>query len=594
MCTAQVLVDNKKYACETCIKGHRSSSCQHTDRPLFEIKRKGRPVTQCEHCRELRKTKQVHVKCICEKDDILSDTPSPPSTSPPVSAPLPRKKGKTKVPDSAAFPHGLPEEALEATVAPHSSSESVSSDSDHGGSCSCKTGGECHCCTPRKSAPRKPGPSKHHGPAAASTSRVKERPAARHTTANPSTHMQSQIMARIAELRPVLPKPSPHEHHATVADAGPVHHPSSGIPHASRHHGHAYSPYNRTYEGLHSNMGSDPYSVAQNNLGTLSDPQLPETFGSQLTSQALQFATGWTDTFAQNVDNDAPSFPSACGCGDNCLCPGCLEHNPSPHRAPSPSAFAHCTNPGACSSCLDCTILSLPASIPPQASPIPPLDPYQSQALDEWFRRVSGIALSTSETQNFARLPQRDPQQSQQISLPPNIHSGGGTISPLQQMPDLSESFVNAMRCFGETCNCPPGMCQCIQCDAYPADTPDLTFATSGVRGSLQYQQSTAVGSYDTSSARNVASSTQQIPGRHPRPSARQGTTSQLSRTTAAGQMSTLDVVAADNARRAWTFNEPSAVSSGSSASYARSHSGSSSSLEDTFSSDTPFRDTFR
>ena len=51
---------------ETCIKGHRSSSCKHTDRPLFEIKKKGRPVTQCEHCRELRKTKQVHVKCICE------------------------------------------------------------------------------------------------------------------------------------------------------------------------------------------------------------------------------------------------------------------------------------------------------------------------------------------------------------------------------------------------------------------------------------------------------------------------------------------------------------------------------------------------
>lgn len=321
-------------------------------------------------------------------------------------------------------------------------------------------------------------------------------------------------MARIAELRPVLPKPSPHGHHATVADAGPVHHPSSGIPHASRHHGHAYSPYNRTYEGVNSNMGSDPFSVTQNNLGTLSDPQLPEDFGSHLTSEALQFATAWTDTFAQSVDNDTPSFPSACGCGDNCLCPGCLEHNPSPHRAPSPSAFAHCTNPGACSSCLDCTILSLPASIPPQESSIPPPDPYQSQALDEWFRRVSGIAPSTSETQNFARLPQRDPQQSQQISLPPNIHSGRGTISPLQQVPDLSECFVNAMRCFGETCNCPPGMCQCIQCDAYPADTPDLTFATSGVRGSLQYQQSTAAGSYSDSSASNVASSsTQQIPG---------------------------------------------------------------------------------
>ena len=51
---------------ETCIKGHRSSSCKHTDRPLFEIKKKGRPITQCEHCRQLRKERQVHVKCICE------------------------------------------------------------------------------------------------------------------------------------------------------------------------------------------------------------------------------------------------------------------------------------------------------------------------------------------------------------------------------------------------------------------------------------------------------------------------------------------------------------------------------------------------
>jgi len=51
---------------ETCIKGHRSTVCKHTDRPLFE----DRPVTQCKHCRELCKTKQAHVKCICElKED---------------------------------------------------------------------------------------------------------------------------------------------------------------------------------------------------------------------------------------------------------------------------------------------------------------------------------------------------------------------------------------------------------------------------------------------------------------------------------------------------------------------------------------------
>jgi hypothetical protein len=50
---------------EACIKGHRSSSCQHADRPLFEIKKKGRPVSQCEKCRQLRQSKKVHTKCIC-------------------------------------------------------------------------------------------------------------------------------------------------------------------------------------------------------------------------------------------------------------------------------------------------------------------------------------------------------------------------------------------------------------------------------------------------------------------------------------------------------------------------------------------------
>ncbi|KAI0038621.1 copper-fist-domain-containing protein [Auriscalpium vulgare] len=83
-----VLISDKKYACEACIKGHRSSACKHTDRPLFEIKKKGRPVTQCEHCRELRKTKQVHVKCLCEtKDHAVADTEHAPRAE--------RKKGQS-------------------------------------------------------------------------------------------------------------------------------------------------------------------------------------------------------------------------------------------------------------------------------------------------------------------------------------------------------------------------------------------------------------------------------------------------------------------------------------------------------------------
>ncbi|EJF55622.1 copper-fist-domain-containing protein, partial [Dichomitus squalens LYAD-421 SS1] len=61
----QVYVNDKKFACESCIKGHRSSGCQHADRPLFEVKKKGRPVSQCDKCRELRKTKRMHGKCTC-------------------------------------------------------------------------------------------------------------------------------------------------------------------------------------------------------------------------------------------------------------------------------------------------------------------------------------------------------------------------------------------------------------------------------------------------------------------------------------------------------------------------------------------------
>ncbi|KAG9313728.1 transcription factor [Chiua virens] len=135
----QVLVSDKKYAwyvppliaqtpiltpprSETCIKGHRSSACKHTDRPLFEIKKKGRPVTQCEHCRELRKTKQVHVKCLCGAQDVSTHPLSESSHS---------KKGATKLPAVAAFPHGLPEDLEAIAILPAVSDGSV--ESDHSG-----------------------------------------------------------------------------------------------------------------------------------------------------------------------------------------------------------------------------------------------------------------------------------------------------------------------------------------------------------------------------------------------------------------------------------------------------------------------------
>jgi len=60
-----VLINGVKYACDRCIRGHRVSNCKHADQPMTMIKPKGRPATQCSHCREARKNRLLHTKCLC-------------------------------------------------------------------------------------------------------------------------------------------------------------------------------------------------------------------------------------------------------------------------------------------------------------------------------------------------------------------------------------------------------------------------------------------------------------------------------------------------------------------------------------------------
>ncbi|EIE87119.1 hypothetical protein RO3G_11830 [Rhizopus delemar RA 99-880] len=59
-----IIINNIKYACEI-FQGHRSSRCDHKERLLKVVRKKGRPISQCENCREKRKTKKVHQKCEC-------------------------------------------------------------------------------------------------------------------------------------------------------------------------------------------------------------------------------------------------------------------------------------------------------------------------------------------------------------------------------------------------------------------------------------------------------------------------------------------------------------------------------------------------
>jgi hypothetical protein len=52
------------------VRGHRVSNCQHSDRPLQHINKKGRPVSQCQHCRTLRKSRSAHVRCDCGGEKV--------------------------------------------------------------------------------------------------------------------------------------------------------------------------------------------------------------------------------------------------------------------------------------------------------------------------------------------------------------------------------------------------------------------------------------------------------------------------------------------------------------------------------------------
>ncbi|QRV91585.1 metal-binding regulatory protein cuf1 [Ceratobasidium sp. AG-Ba] len=112
---SMILIDNQKFACSACINGHRSSSCHHTERPLFEIKKKGRPISQCERCRELRKTRSYHSKCLCDKPADAGE----PALGADKTPGNKRKKGSRTAPKTPALPNGV-KDLLDANKSPDS------------------------------------------------------------------------------------------------------------------------------------------------------------------------------------------------------------------------------------------------------------------------------------------------------------------------------------------------------------------------------------------------------------------------------------------------------------------------------------------
>ncbi|KAI0689544.1 hypothetical protein BC835DRAFT_1368449 [Cytidiella melzeri] len=472
-----VLVDDKKYACETCIKGHRSSTCKHTDRPLYEIKKKGRPVTQCEHCRELRKSKQVHVKCMCGAKELQQSqseentTPTPLSTVPPSVF---KKKGGKKVPVSAAFPSGLPE-TLGASVA-----VSEGSDSELGSElpCICESVGVCNCATPRVSSKRKPKPRKN--------SHVEQDSDG---DSQPRMNQPAALVAsaHTAGKRPVLPRPSvPSPDRASPPRSN---HSPSGAPQHYRMHPSAFSPYERAYEYTRGAELADELPVS-----------LHGPMPSQATSSDNQFQTGqdpddipafmaaWLTTLQQSGNMDNLDMPVTCDCGPNCSCPGCIIHQNAPnpsHNGPS------CVNPQTCSSCMDFSVASSTPDNP---------------AIEEWLRRFSnsGSGFSPFQSprmqQSTPATPMSMPPSHQLQNFDPSMWPTYALWPSLQnQIPTVPPPEDAVSTCCGGRCQCPAGTCACpTDCcgccagctcpdctheDSSMGSGKTLTFAVSGERG---------------------------------------------------------------------------------------------------------------
>ncbi|KAK0109733.1 hypothetical protein ONS95_002412 [Cadophora gregata] len=66
------LINGSKYSCEPCIRGHRATSCAHTDRILIEVRKPGRPLESCGH--NLNTCHCGRVAEIFAVNDVLSDT----------------------------------------------------------------------------------------------------------------------------------------------------------------------------------------------------------------------------------------------------------------------------------------------------------------------------------------------------------------------------------------------------------------------------------------------------------------------------------------------------------------------------------------
>ncbi|GAA5986965.1 hypothetical protein JCM10908_000971 [Rhodotorula pacifica] len=295
-----VLVDGVKYACQQCIKGHRSSKCTHSTRPLTEIRKKGRPATQCAHCKELRKTRSVHTRCDCVAREAQQEH---------VARVLPN--GIADVIGQAAST----EEAPLTRTEPSGVTRLLNP-------CSCLRGGKCTCCESIKKPtakflfPDDPSPT----PPASSVA----------STSTGGCCSSSSNLVAVEIVSPLSERGGSGNGYATMPGGDIL---VNGTP----------TPAST----------SSPYPLPSTPAPLLYPQHMyPSTsYDSLSTSSALPTPPA----FASAPQQPAPVPPSlalasnplflpptvgtlACFCGPTCQCVGCATHDPQSRKRPAPGA----------------------------------------------------------------------------------------------------------------------------------------------------------------------------------------------------------------------------------------------------------------
>ncbi len=353
----------------------------------------------------------------------------------------------------------------------------------------CDSIGTCTCITPRTSVRTKSKPKSRKN------SRVE------HEFDREPQPRMNQPAALVASAhgagkRPVLPRPS-----GPLSDRAspPRTSRSPGASQPPRTHPSAFSPYERAYEYARGTEVGDELppslygSIPPQNLPPPALPLPPSgSFTEGEDSEDLQtLMTTWLASLQQQGGEGAMEAPITCNCGPNCACAGCIIHQNVPN--PSPNAPS-CVNPQTCSSCMDCTAISLTQENP---------------AIEEWFRRLTSSGSfsplqSPRAQQSSLAMPSPMPSSSQ---LPPQLQSFDPSLWPTYALwPNLQNQVANASppedafsTCCGGQCQCSAGSCTCpADCcgccagctcsncaheDRSMGSGKTLTFAVSGERG---------------------------------------------------------------------------------------------------------------